>query len=234
MKVIGTISRYYHGPLYKSAFVKEKTVQLFKDSDIMLISLPITKNDFLIDDILLTLDGLYISGDEEVNPFLFSENPIDNRPEFNIVQDKVELLYIERALKYNIPILATGRGLHLLNIYFGGNLFRSLEQELDKKVYHKGESEKTYHFVTLKNRSLLKDLFKIPRLVVPSNHKQGIKELGEKMRVTAWSYDGIVEAVEPLDENFNYLGLQFNLEDFDEAEGMKILKQFFNEEGKDD
>ena len=137
-------------------------------------------------------------------------------------------------MKYNIPILATGRGLLLLNIYFGGNLFRSLEIELDKNIYHRGESEKTYHFITLKNRSLLKDLFQSPRLVVPSNHKQAIKELGEKMRVTAWSYDGIVEAVEPLDESFNYLGLQFNLEDFEEDQGIRILKEFFKREGKDD
>lgn len=225
MKCIGTIGRYFYGPLYKSSYIKESSLNLAKKSDIVLFSLPITKDEAIIDELLLKLDGLFISGDEEVNPFLLGQDPIDNRGKFDLLQDDVELLYIERAIKNNIPLLVTGRGALLLNIYFGGNLYRDLEKEFGTEVYHKGEEEGTFHFVELK-KSFLKDIFKEEKVVVPSNHRQGIKVLGSGMKVTGRSLEGLAEVIEPEgDEKF--LGLQFNLEDMEMESGVKILKSFF-------
>lgn len=225
MKCIGTISRYFNGPLYKSSYIKESSLNLAKESDIVLFSLPITKDEAIIDELLLKLDGLFISGDEEVNPFLFGCDPIDNRGKFDLLQDDVELIYIERAIKNNIPLLVTGRGALLLNIYFGGNLYRDLEKEFGVEVYHKGEDEGTFHFVELE-KSFLKDVFKEEKIAVPSNHRQGIKVLGSGMKVTGRSLDGLVEVIEPEgDEKF--LGLQFNLEDMEMEAAVKILKSFF-------
>lgn len=225
MKCIGTISRYFYGPLYKSSYIKESSLNLAKESDIVLFSLPITKDEAIIDELLLKLDGLFISGDEEVNPFLFGQDPIDNRGKFDLLQDDVELLYIERAIKNNIPLLVTGRGALLLNIYFGGNLYRDLEKELGQEVYHKGEEESTFHFVELE-KSFLKDVFIEEKVVVPSNHRQGIKVLGNGVKATGKSLDGLAEVIEPVgDEKF--LGLQFNLEDMEMKSGVKILKSFF-------
>lgn len=225
MKCIGTISRYFYGPLYKSSYIKESSLNLAKESDIVLFSLPITKDEAKIDELLLKLDGLFISGDEEVNPFLFGQDPIDNRGKFDLLQDDVEFLYIKRAIKNNIPLLVTGRGALLLNIYFGGNLYRDLEKELGQEVYHKGEEESTFHFVELE-KSFLKDVFKEEKVVVPSNHRQGIKVLGNGVKVTGKSLDGLAEVIEPVgDEKF--LGLQFNLEDMEIESGVKILKSFF-------
>lgn len=225
MKCIGTISRYFDGPLYKSSYIKESSLNLAKESDIVLFSLPITKDEAKIDELLLKLDGLFISGDEEVNPFLFGCDPIDNRGKFDLLQDDVELLYIKRAIKNNIPLLVTGRGALLLNIYFGGNLYRDLEKELGQEVYHKGEEGSIFHFVELE-KSFLKDVFKEEKVVVPSNHRQGIKVLGNGVKVTGKSLDGLAEVIEPVgDEKF--LGLQFNLEDMEIESGVKILKSFF-------
>lgn len=224
MKCIGTISRYFNGPLYKSSYIKESSLNLAKESDIVLFSLPITKNEAIIDELLLKLDGIFISGDEEVNPFLFGQDPIDNRGKFDLLQDDVELIYIERAIKNNIPLLVTGRGALLLNIYFGGNLYRDLEKEFGVEVYHKGE-EGTFHFVKLEN-SFLKNVFKEEKIVVPSNHSQGIKILGSGVKVTGKSLDGLAEVIEP-EGNEKFLGLQFNLEDMEMEAAVKILKSFF-------
>lgn len=225
MKCIGTIGRYFNGPLYKSSYIKESSLNLAKKSDIVLFSLPITKDEAIIDELFLKLDGLFISGDEEVNPFLFGQDPIDNRGKFDLLQDDVELIYIERAIKNNIPLLVTGRGALLLNIYFGGNLYRDLEKELGTEVYHKGEEGSTFHFVELE-KSFLKDVFKEEKIVVPSNHRQGIKKLGSGMKVTGRSLDDLAEVIEP-DSNEKYLGLQFNLEDMEMEMAVKILKEFF-------
>lgn len=227
MKCIGTISRYFYGPLYKSSYIKESSLNLAKESDIVLFSLPITKDEAIIDELLLKLDGIFISGDEEVNPFLFGQDPMDNRGKFDLLQDDVELIYIERAIKNNIPLLVTGRGALLLNIYFGGNLYRDLEKEFGVEVYHKGEEGSTFHFMDLE-KSFLKDVFKEEKIVVPSNHRQGIKVLGSGIKVTGSSLDGLAEVIEPEgDEKF--LGLQFNLEDMEMESGVKILKSFFEE-----
>ncbi|MDO5018723.1 MAG: gamma-glutamyl-gamma-aminobutyrate hydrolase family protein [Lagierella massiliensis] len=226
MKVVGTVTRYYNGPLYKSAYIKDKTIEIAKTSNISLISLPITKKVRLIDDMLLKLDGLYITGNEEVNPFLFLENPIDNMSKFDILQDEVELLYIERAIKNNIPLLLCGRGLNLLNIYFGGDLYRSIEKQHKSYLYHRGKEEKTYHLINLGKDTFLEKTFLKENLTVPSNHKQAIRILGDKMKIVATSSDGIIEAVEPIDSTNKYLGLQFTLEDFEE--GAVILDKFFN------
>lgn len=225
MKCIGTIGRYFNGPLYKSSYIKESSLNLAKKSDIVLFSLPITKDEAIIDELLLKLDGLFISGDEEVNPFLFGQDPVDNKGKFDLLQDDVELLYIERAIKNNIPLLVTGRGAILLNIYFGGNLYHDLEKEFGVEVYHKGEEESTFHFVELEN-SILKDILNEEKIVVPSNHRQGIKKLGSGLEITGRSLDGLAEVIEPEgDEKF--LGLQFNLEDMEMEMAAKILKEFF-------
>lgn len=225
MKCIGTIGRYFYGPLYKSSYIKESSLNLAKESGMVLFSLPITKDEAIIDELLLKLDGIFISGDEEVNPFLFRANPIDNKGKFDLLQDDVELLYIKRAIKNNIPLLVTGRGALLLNIYFGGNLYRDLEKELGTEVYHKGEEGSTFHFVDLE-KSILKDVFKEEKIVVPSNHRQGIKKLGSGLKITGRSLDGLAEVIEPEgDEKF--LGLQFNLEDMEMDMAVKILKEFF-------
>lgn len=92
-------------------------------------------------------------------------------------------------------------------------------------MYHKGEEESTFHFVELEN-SILKDILNEEKIVVPSNHRQGIKVLGSGMKVTGRSLDGLAEVIEPEgDEKF--LGLQFNLEDMEMEAAVKILKSFF-------
>ncbi|WP_019771432.1 gamma-glutamyl-gamma-aminobutyrate hydrolase family protein [Streptococcus sobrinus] len=48
-------------------------------------------------------------------------------------------------------------------------------------------------------------------IVVNSVHHQALKDLAPNLKVTAWSPDGVIEAVEPTDET-RFIGVQWHTE----------------------
>jgi putative glutamine amidotransferase len=50
------------------------------------------------------------------------------------------------------------------------------------------------------------------KALVNSHHHQALEQLGEGLQATAWSYDGLVEAVEDTEEGRWALGVQWHPE----------------------
>ena len=94
-----------------------------------------------------------------------------------------------------IPILAICRGLQLVNVALGGDLIQDL-QEIDKENHRKMAGVDGEHSIKVESDSLLFDIAKTSEGLVNSAHHQGIGKLASDLRISAWSNDGVAEAIE--------------------------------------
>jgi putative glutamine amidotransferase len=154
------------------------------------------------------LDGIVIGGGDDIYPTLYESEELPNT-RYDKERDMFELMYIEKSLKEDIPMLAICRGEQLLNTYLGGNLHQNL-RGLRRHTRNR--------FTVLPLKTLLvepdsqmKELLGTARCRINSLHTQAINQLGGGLKVVGRDLDNIVQAVE--DPSKPYLiGVQWHPE----------------------
>lgn len=140
------------------------------------------------------VDGLVLSGGGDVDPGLFG-GPAEIGRGVKPARDRFELALVEAARRREIPLLAICRGAQLLNVAAGGTL-RSLRTDPVLRSRHRNWRG---HAVEVEPESLLARVIGSDRLGrVVSWHGQAIDRPGAGLRVTGRAADGVVEAVEPV------------------------------------
>lgn len=171
-----------------------------------------------IPDYLSRIDGLVLSGGEDVAPFIYGEN-IRREVDYILPQrDFFELELLKEAIRRNIPILGICRGMQILNVCLGGTLYQDIKTQLENKMDHLPELmpvNQLYHTITIHDHTILRTLFKEKILSVNSFHHQCIKDLGRDVIVSALAEDGIIEGIE-VKGNKNIIGIQCHPEDLTE------------------
>lgn len=139
------------------------------------------------------LDGLLLSGGEDVNPAWYGEEVLNSTVEFDSVRDRSDSLLLAAALQAGKPVLAICRGSQLANVFLGGTLYQDIPTQLPGSLEHSGDR---LHTIGLEPGSFLARAYGADSLEVNSFHHQCVKDLGKGITVTARSEDGIVEAWE--------------------------------------
>ena len=171
-------------PAYSDAVKKAGGVPLM---------IPTLDNAADVDAVLDVLDGLILSGGEDVNPAWYGEDVLNSTVDVDSVRDRSDSLLATCAMKRGMPILAICRGEQLMNILLGGSLYQDIPSQVEGHVDHSGGA---IHPVLVERGTLLYDLFGKDTLVVNSFHHQAVKAPAPGIRVSARSVDGIVEAFE--------------------------------------
>jgi putative glutamine amidotransferase len=160
------------------------------------------------------IDGLLLPGGGDVYPKLYGANPDGSEPPDN-ARDRMEIEAIRLALNRRMPILGICRGIQVLNVALGGDLIQhipKLNRGKSRFLQHCDPKNRLSHNIRVEAGSLLARLIRAKRPKVNSRHHQAVGErLGEGLRVTARSSDGIVEAIE-MDKSRLVLGVQFHPE----------------------
>lgn len=165
--------------------------------------------------------GLLLTGGGDVDPSRYGEPAHDKVYGVDRARDAVELHLVRRAVELGVPIFAICRGIQVLNVALGGTLV----QDLPSQGYegHWGDSDKrgepVHDVVVVQPKSRLAAILNAERVRVNSFHHQAIRDLGERLVVTAQSPDGVIEAVELEDKPF-VLGVQWHPEDMSEMSGL--------------
>jgi len=154
------------------------------------------------------IDGLLLSGGVDVDPLLFGEEPQPAMGDICPQRDKFELALTRKVLEKDIPILGICRGIQLLNIAAGGTVLQDIGTAVKSPLKHDQLAPRWYGTHTIHTLPGSKAAAILGRqIVVNSFHHQAVGKVAEGFTVTAWSADGVVEAIESTNHHF-VLGLQ--------------------------
>lgn len=184
--------------------------------------------------ILKQLDGIIFSGGSDINPVYYQQTPKYGLGEIKPHRDEFEMKLLNSCLEnFSFPIFGICRGFQLLNVYFGGSLYQSLEKEKSDGIMH--TAYKSYpiyypaHSVTIETDSFLQKILGKDSLQVNSLHHQAIDNLASNLKATSVADDGIIEGIEALTARLIF-GVQWHPEMMAEkcSDSQKIFQGFIN------
>jgi putative glutamine amidotransferase len=152
-----------------------------------------------IDSVVAGLDGILLPGsDSDVDPLRYGQQP---HPALGVVQtikDETDLLVIEAAERRRLPLFAICFGMQILNVARGGSLIQDINSQVPNAIKHEQgvPRDRPSHRVSLQERTRLSSIAGTADALVNSHHHQAIESIGADLVATAWSTDGVIEAIE--------------------------------------
>ena len=147
-------------------------------------------------------DGVLLTGGEDVHPRFYNQTELYKycyADDVSEERDEFEWKILEYTEENALPVLGICRGLQIANVFFGGTLIPDIPRW--GKFNHSKMPDDTdrYHEVTVDPNSWLHGLISSEKGVVNSNHHQSADRIGEGLVVSAFSPDGVVEALDRKD-----------------------------------
>ena len=165
----------------------------------------IPKADY-INSVVEGLEGILLPGsDSDVDPLRYGQQPQPKLGAVHPIKDETDLLLIAAAERKQIPVFAICFGMQVLNVSRGGTLIQDIESQWPNAIKHEqgAPRDRASHRIDLAADTKLSGIAQVESLAVNSHHHQGIETLGANLIATAWSSDGIIEALEdPRPERF--------------------------------
>ena len=138
----------------------------------------------------LACDGLLLPGGGDMDPAFYGQERI------------------RAFLAADKPVLAICRGIQLMNVALGGDLYQDIKPF--EHVPHNDHWGKI-HTVTVRRDTLLSRILGQDTVLVNSQHHQAVDKVAPGLVLSALSEDGIVEGIEKPDAKF-CLGVQWHPE----------------------
>ena len=146
--------------------------------------------------VLPRLDGLVLSGGGDLDPALYGAEPHAEAGAPNPARDSAELELCKAALASGLPMLGICRGLQVINVALGGTLHQHLPDLVGNDSHSPEEAGYGSHKVSVASGSQLAAILGRSEAAVPTHHHQAIDRLGAGLVATAWTDDGMIEAIE--------------------------------------
>jgi putative glutamine amidotransferase len=193
-----------------------------------LIMPPLNK-DAEINAFLDHVHGFILSGGADMDPRRSGQpshaaiEPMAERRELN------DRALVRCLLKREMPLLAIGLGMQQLNIACGGTLYLHLPEDLPRAMPHRDTATEGphRHLVLLEPNTRLEEIYGGGELRVNSCHHQAVRQVGAKLRMSARSPDGVIEAIESVSASWFFVGVQWHPEsDSASALDMQLFECF--------
>ena len=175
-----------------------------------------------VDEALANVDGLLLTGGDDVAPVKYGEAPHPTVVAAEAGRDEFEIALIAAARQRRLPIFAICRGVQVLNVACGGTLVQDIPSQMPGALGHSlpcppNQAYTFAHEIWIEKDSLLATLMR-ERLTddtceVNSRHHQAVKEVARGFKVSATAPDGVIEAIEDPMALF-CLGVQWHPENF--------------------
>lgn len=176
--------------------------------------LPYTTSKTDIIQLTNVVDGLYLAGGNDVDPKYYAEAPHEKLGEVNPVRDAFEINLLTTMLKKNKPILGVCKGMQMINVALGGDLYQDIAAQFkDEPIQHKQQAKIIHptHPIHIKAGTKLQRMICGRVLYVNSYHHQAVRKLGENLIVSSNATDGTIEAIESTAHSF-VVGVQWHPE----------------------
>ena len=174
--------------------------------------IPRTLYPGISEDAYTDIDGLLLTGGPDIDPSYFGEE-VHETTDIEQDRDELELFLFKRSMEENLPVFGICRGIQVMNVAMGGNLYQDIPSQFTDHLTHKILKNKvdSWHEIKIQPSSLLNQIINESTAKVNSRHHQALKVISDGFAVTAQSKDGIIEAVEDISKRF-VLGVQYHPE----------------------
>jgi putative glutamine amidotransferase len=172
---------------------------------------------------LADIDGLLLTGGDDVAPRLYNEAAHPAVVEAEPGRDEFEIGIVREARTRNLPIFAICRGVQVMNVAFDGSLVQDIPSEIRGALPHTltvppHQAYSLAHEVWIDQDTLLWTLMRerlsdADACEVNSRHHQAVKRVAAGFRISATAPDGVIEAIEDPGARF-CMGVQWHPENF--------------------
>src|SRR5262249_50730550 len=137
------------------------------------------------------------------------------------------------AERKQIPLFAICFGMQILNVSRGGTLIQDIRSQLPDAIKHEQgpPRDRPSHSVRLLENTKLANIANALDATTNSHHHPAIESVGADLIATAWSTDGVIEAIEdPRPDRF-VMAVQRHPELGWENDGLsqRLFRRFVNE-----
>ncbi len=190
------------------------------------VTLDFPLNRAELDQILPTLDGLILAGGPDVHPKYFGEEIDPHCGEIDDERDGLEMYLMDWAMKADIPVLGVCRGMQVINIALGGDIYQDIVHPLGL-THRQMDGVRYFHDAIFQGELVLSGLAGSARYPVNSYHHQALRRMADGLTVTAVAPDGVIEAFERPASRF-VMGVQWHPESSYDADSLsrKIFAAF--------
>ncbi len=143
------------------------------------------------------VDGLMLTGGDDVNPERYGEAALECCGNITPERDAFERALVMEALERDMPVFGICRGVQSLNVILGGSLYQDLASQVspESRLHQQpAPFDAPAHDVELVSGSPLGELLGAARISVNSMHHQAIKRMSPQLRAMAYAPEGFVEA----------------------------------------
>jgi putative glutamine amidotransferase len=198
--------RFYLQRFYAEAVEAKGGVPLY---------IPLIPEPDYIKSVVSGLDGVLLPGSaSDVDPLRYGSEPHANLGAVHPLKDETDLLVLKEVERRRMPLLAICFGMQVWNVSRGGTLIQDIASAVPDALKHEqgAPRDRRSHGIALHGESLLCSLAGRDSALVNSHHHQALEKIGEGLQATAWSSDGLVEAVEDLRGGRWAVGVQWHPE----------------------
>src|SRR5690349_7514027 len=187
-----------------------------------------------VDAVVDGLEGILLPGsDSDVDPLRYGQQPHPALGSVHKIKDETDLLIIDAAERRQLPLFAICFGMQILNVSRGGTLIQDIRSQVPEAIKHEqgAPRERPSHRVRMTENSKLADIAGALEAIVNSHHHQAIESVGADLVATAWTSDGVIEAIEdPRPDRF-VMAVQWHPELGWETDGLsqRLFRRFVNE-----
>lgn len=179
---------------------------------------PFSSND-AVRSILSRVDGLLLTGGEDVEPSLYGQPRGSKCGPSNEARDHTEIALVRAAREMRLPVLAICRGPQLLNVALGGTLIQDIPSEVPNALGHEAREDRTarVHRVTIDEGSRIAEAVGETHITVNSLHHQSVRDVAPGLKVTAKAPDGIIEGLESASDDWWAIAVQWHPEEMNDS-----------------
>ena len=194
-------------------------VAALESAGIVPVVVPPLASEESVNAILDRVDGLVLSGGEDVEPSLYGQPRSAECHASNLSRDRTEIALVRAARDRRIPVLAICRGPQLLNVALGGTLIQDIPAEVPNALGHEAREDRAarVHEVIIDEGSLIADAIGATQITVNSLHHQSVRDVAPGLKVTARAPDGIIEGLESESDDWWVMAVQWHPEEMNDS-----------------
>jgi putative glutamine amidotransferase len=175
------------------------------------VILPVTEPD-VVPDLLAVVNGVVLTGGGDIAPVRYGATPVAETTGVDPARDDFDIALLLAAIDRDIPVLATCRGMQVVNVALGGSLVQDVPGVTGEVHRFNDRWREGVHRVKLEPDSHLAEALGTTEVDVNSLHHQAVLEAAPGTRPVGWAEDGTIEAIRIADAPSFALGVQWHAE----------------------